>query len=325
MISNRSNKNKITFLFDLLLRRNHNLLLDNRLLRCWHRLYIVAVLLVLLLLCLLRMRRLGHHGCDCGWLLRSMRSGSLEHRVIVHLLLLVLVLLRRRRTKALEGKVTHLLRQLVNRNLLCAPRQAKLGSRKPHATALDNRRHLNALHQQVLHWNTLVRSAIQVIELRVEVTIALRQLHLDVRRVAQHIALLVTAVLKARCVERLNHVLAQIRLEPRLGILHALLNHQLIHLLQHTLELLKLRAIVLATERQVHRILCAILALKRVQAKRKRHGHRRLHHQTLAVVIQVRLLRATLKRLGRRKSDGLGRERGRESNTGHVWMGMVFF
>ena len=196
----------------------------------------------------------------------------------------------------------------MDRDLLRTPRQAKLGACEPDTTALNDCRDLRTLDNQILHWNALVRAAIQVIELGVPLTIALRQLDLDVRRIAQDIALLVLAVLQGWRIERLDHILVQIGLEPRLGVLDALIDHHLIHLLQHTLELLQLRTLLLTTEGEIDGVLRTILGLERVEAKRARHRHRGLHDQTTAIVVQVRLLGTRLQGARRGDRDALGLE-----------------
>ena len=196
----------------------------------------------------------------------------------------------------------------MNRDLLRTPRQAKLGACEPDSTALNDRRDLRALDNQILHWNTLERSAIQIVELGVPFAIALRQLDLDVRRIAQDIALLVLAVLQGWRVERLDYLLVQIRLEPCLGILDALLNHHGVHLLQHLLELLQLRTLLLTAEGEIDGVLRTILRLEGVQAKRARHRHCGLHDQTTAIVVQVRLLGTAVQRARRGDRDALGLE-----------------
>ena len=196
----------------------------------------------------------------------------------------------------------------MDRDLLRAPRQAKLGACEPDATTLNDRCDLRALHNQILHRDALVRVAIQVIELGVPLTIALRQLDLNVRRVAQDIALLVLAEFQGWRIERLDHLLVQIGLEPRLGVLDTLVDHHLIHLLQHTLELLQLRTLLLAAEGEIDGVLRAILGLEGVQAKRARHRHRGLHDQTTAIVVQVRLLGTRLQGARRGDRDALGLE-----------------
>lgn len=199
----------------------------------------------------------------------------------------------------------------MNRNLLRTPSQAKLRTRKPHTTTLNDGSDLRSLYNHVLHRNTLERSTVQIVELGVPLAVTLRQLDLDVRRVREDIALLVLAVLQSRRVERLNHLLVQIGLEPGLGILDALVNHELIHLLEHLLELLELRAIVNAAEGKIHRVLRAVLRLKRIQTEGRRHRNGGLHHQALAAVVQVRLLRTAGKSSWSGQSDHLGLERGR--------------
>ena len=196
----------------------------------------------------------------------------------------------------------------MNRDLLRTPRQAKLGACEPDAAALNDRRDLRTLDNQILHWDALVRAAIQVIELGVPLAIALRQLDLDVRWVGQHIALLVLAELQGWRVERLDHLLVQIGLEPCLGVLDTLIDHHLIHLLEHTLELLQLRALLLTAEGEIDRVLRAILGLEGVEAKRARHRHRGLHDQTTAIVVQVRLLGTRLQGARRGDRDALGLE-----------------
>jgi len=287
--------------------RHNNLLLNNdALLRNRHGLNVIAILIVHLI-------GLRHDGSQC----RRLSRLRLEGLVVVHLGV-ILVLLDRSRIKTLEGKVAHALRQLVNRHLLGAPRQAELGTREPNAAALNNRRDLRALDNELLHRNTLVRAALQVIELRVPLTVALRQLDLDIRRIRQHVALLVLAVLERRGVERLDDLAIQVGLEPRLGILDTLVNHELVHLLQNTHELLDLRALLVATEGEVHRILVLTLLIgKGVEAKGRGHGDGGLHDEALAIVVQVCLLRTALQRARRREGNRLGLEAGREDNVGH--------
>ena len=156
----------------------------------------------------------------------------------------------------------------MNRDLLCAPRQAKLGTCEPDATALDDGRNLRSLDNQILNGNTLVRSTLEIVELGVPLAIALWQLDLDIRRVRQDIALLVLAVLESRGVERLDDLLVEIRLEPRLGVLDTLVDHHLVELLQDSLELLQLRTLLLTAEGQIDGVLIgSLLVRKGVQAK----------------------------------------------------------
>ena len=184
---------------------------------------------------------------------RCLRSARLLKRlVVINLGFLLILLVHRCRPEILEGEIAHLLRQLVNRHLLGAPRQAELGAREPDAAALDNRRDLRALDNEVLHRNALERIALEVIELGVPLAVALWQLHLDVRRIRQNVALLVLAVLERRGVERLNDLAIQVGLEPCLRVLDTLIDHELIHLLKNTHELLDLRALLVATEGEVH-------------------------------------------------------------------------
>ena len=308
-------------------RHNHLLLYYYVLLRNRNGLDVIAILIVY---CLCGRRKNGGYN---GWFRRSMRSlrclrstRLLERLVVVHLgILLVLILYNRCRAETLEGKIAHLLGQLVNRHLLGAPRQAELGAREPDATALDNRRDLRALDNQVLHGNTLERIALEVIELGVPLAVTLRQLHLDVRRVRENVALLILAVLEGRCVERLDDLAIQVGLEPRLRVLDALVNHELVHLLKNAHELLDLRALVVAAEGEVHRVLVLTLLVRKcIKAKGRGHRDSGLHHKALTVVVQVRLLGTALKRAESGKGNRLGLEIGREQDARHDGWVMTF-
>ena len=156
----------------------------------------------------------------------------------------------------------------MNRDLLCTPRQAKLGTREPDATALDDGRYLRSLDNQILNGNTLVRSTLEIVELGVPLAVLLGELDLHVRRVRQDIALLVLAVLESGGIECFDDLLVEIGLEPRLGVLDTLVDHQLIELLQDRLELLQLGTLLLTAEGQIDGVLIgSLLVLERVQAK----------------------------------------------------------
>jgi len=204
----------------------------------------------------------------------------------------------------------------VNRDLLRTPRQAKLGTGEPDTTALDDGRDLSSLDNQILDGNTLVRSTLEIVELGVPLTVALWQLDFHVRRVRQDIALLVLAVLESWSVECFDDLLVEIRLEPRLGVLDALIDHQLIELLKNRLELLQLGTLLLTTERQIDGVLVgSLLILEGVQAKRRGHGNRGLHDQTTAIVVQIGLLCTALQNARGRDGDRLGVEGRRVNNS----------
>ena len=204
----------------------------------------------------------------------------------------------------------------MNRDLLRTPRQAKLGTSEPDTTALDDGRDLSSLDNQILDGNTLVRSTLEIVELGVPLTVALWQLDFHVRRVRQDIALLVLAVLESWSVECFDDLLVEIRLEPRLGVLDALIDHQLIELLKNCLELLQLGTLLLTTERQIDGVLVgSLLILEGIQAKRRGHGNRGLHDQTTAIVVQIGLLCTALQNARGRDGDRLGVEGRRVNNS----------
>lgn len=205
----------------------------------------------------------------------------------------------------------------MNRNLLRLPRQTKLGSRKPDTSAFHNRRHLNTLDEEVLHRNTLVWSAIDIIKLRLELIIVLRQLQLEVRRVAQHIAILVLAVLDQRRIERLDDITRQIRLEPQLAILDALIQHELIQRSHRLHELLDFRTLLMTTKGQLHGIGRRTILVGAIQSERNGHRHCRLHDKALTAIVQVRGLGTALKRTQRRDGNTLDIEIGRVDDVGH--------
>ena len=205
----------------------------------------------------------------------------------------------------------------MNRNLLRLPRQTILGSRKPDTRAFHNGSHLNALDQEVLHWHSLVRSAIDIIEFRLELVIVLRQLQLEVRRVAQHIAILVLAVLDQRRIERLDNITRQIRLEPQLAVLDTFVQHKLIQCTHRIHELLNFRTLLMTTKGQLHRVGRRTKLIRTIQSKRNRHRDRRLHHKTLTAIIQISRLGTALKRTQRRNGNTLGVKGGRINDVGH--------
>ena len=208
----------------------------------------------------------------------------------------------------------------MNGDLLCTPRQAKLGTREPNATALDDGGDLRSLDNQILNGNTLVRSTLEIIELGVPLAVLLGKLDLHVRRVRQDITLLVLAVLESRGIECFDDLAIQIGLEPRLGVLDTLIDHQLIELLQDSLELLQLRTLLLTAEGQIDRVLIgSLLILECVQAKGRLHGNRGLNDHATTIVVQIRLLRAALKHARGRDGNRLGVEGRRVNDSGHDW------
>ena len=293
----------------LLANRRNNLLLDNRLTRGRDRLHIIRILII--------HGRLRHHGGN------GRRLG--KRSVILNLLIVFLLngggLLNHGGIQTLEGKVTHLLLELVDSDLLRAPRQAKLGTREPHTTTFHNRGNLGVLDQKVLHRDALVRSAVEIIELGVPLsfgTEAARQLNLEDRRVGVDVAILVRAILDARGVECLDHISAEIGLEPLLAVLDALVDHVLVHLLQDVHELLDIGALVRTTKGDIDRVLIGSLRiLEGVETERKVHIHRSLHDETTAVVVQISLLGAALEHARGSNGDVLRLESGRVYDARH--------
>jgi len=285
-----------------------DLLLDHGSLRGGNRLHIIAILVL--------DRR--HHGGDHGRRRRRTKRG-----VILHLLLVLCSTTcrtststarrdRGSRLQTLEGEIANLLRELVNGDLLRAPRQAKLGTRKPHAAAGDDGRHLNALGEHLLHGKARIRAAMDVIELGLEVIAILAKGHLQIRGIRRRLAILTHAVFDARRVERLDHLTAHVGLEPRLAVLDALIDHLLVQRRQSIQELLDVLALLLTAKGDVDGILGRAELVIHVQAERKGHGHGGLHGERLTIVVEVGGLGAILQRA-----------RGRDGNAGSVELGGV--
>ncbi len=205
----------------------------------------------------------------------------------------------------------------MNRNLLRLPRQTILGTCKPHTRAFHDRRHLNTLDQEVLNRDTLVRSAIDIIELRLELIIVLRQLQLQVRRIAQHIAILVLAVLDQRRIERLDDITRQIRLEPQLAVLDTLVQHELVQRIHRLHELLDFRTLLMTAKGQLHRVSRRTKLVGTIQSERNGHRHSGLHHKALTAIVQISGLSTALKRTQRRDGNALGIKSGRVDDAGH--------
>ena len=300
---------------------SNDLLLDHGSLRGGNRLHIIAIIVL--------DRR--HHGGDH----RYASSGRAERRVILHLLLVFRTSTacrsrgHRGRLQTLEGKVADLLRELVNRNLLRAPRQAKLGAREPDAAAGDDGRHLNALGEHLLHGKTRIRAALDIVELGLKVIAVLAKGHLQIRGIRSRLAIRTHAVFDARRVERLNDLTAHVGLEPRLAVLDTLVNHLLVQRRESIQELLDVLALLLTAKGDVDGILGRAELVVDVQAKRKGHGHGGLHGQRLTIVVEVGRLGAILERARSRDGNAGGVELGGVDNAGHdggsVSLCMTFF
>ncbi len=217
----------------------------------------------------------------------------------------------------------------MNGNLLRAPRQAKLGARKPDAAAGNDGRHLNALGEHVLDGKTRIRAAMDVIELGLEVITVLAKSHLQIRGIRCRLAILTHAVFDARRVERLNHLTAHVGLEPRLAVLDALIDHLLVESRQSIQELLDVLALLLTAKGDVDGILGRAKLVIDIQAKGKRHGHGGLHGERLTIVVEVGRLGAILERARGRDGNARGVELGGVDNAGHdgrsVSLCMTFF
>ena len=155
-----------------------------------------------------------------------------------------------------------------------------------------------------------MRSTRLVIELCIKLFIRTTQLQLNCRRVLQDIAILVLAVLDHRRIERLNDITRQIRLEPQLTVLYALVNHELVKCLQLLLQQLDVRTLVSTAKRQIHRILRRTKLVSTIQAKWRTHVFSRLHRKGAPIIVQPRALRSTLQCL-----------RGSNRNVLHVKFG----
>ena len=200
----------------------------------------------------------------------------------------------------------------MNGDLLRAPRQTKLGARKPDAAAGDNGRHLNTLGEHVLHRKTRIRAAMDIVELGLKVIAVLAKGHLQIRGIRRWLAILTHAVFDARRVERLDDLTAHVGLEPRLAVLDTLVNHLLVQRRQRIQELLDVVALLLTAKGDVDGILGRAKLVIHVQTKGKRHGHSGLHGQRLTIVVEVGGLGAILERA-----------RGRDGNAGSVKLGGV--
>ena len=200
----------------------------------------------------------------------------------------------------------------MNGDLLRAPRQAKLGTRKPHAAASDDGRHLNALGEHLLHGKARIRAAMDIVELGLKVIAVLAKGHLQIRRISGRLAIRTHAVFDARRVERLDHLTAHVSLEPRLAVLDALVNHLLVQRRESIQELLDVLTLLLTAKGDVDGILGRAKLVIDVQAERKGHGHGGLHGERLTIVVEVGGLGAILERA-----------RGRDGNAGSVKLGGV--
>ena len=301
---------------------SNNLLLDHGSLRGGNRLHIIAIIV------LDRRHHRGDH--------RYASSGRAKRGVILHLLLVLgtssacrASRRHRGRLQTLEGEIADLLRELVNGNLLRTPRQAKLGAREPDAAAGDDGRHLNALGEHLLHGETRIRAAMDVIELGLKVIAVLAKGHLQIRGICRRLAIRTHAVFDARRVERLDHLTTHVGLEPRLAVLDALINHLLVQRRQSIQELLDVLTLLLTAEGDVDGILGRTELVVDVQAKRKGHGHGGLHGQRLTIVVEVGGLGAILERARSRDGNAGGVELGGVDNAGHdgrsVSLCMTFF
>ena len=290
----------------------NDLLLDHGSLRSGNGLHIVTIIVL----------DGRHHGGDHRRGRRRHRCGRRRTKrgIILHLLLIFRIRRRRRNRgclQTLEGEIAHLLRKLVNGNLLRTPRQAKLGTRKPDAAAGDDGRHLNALGKHVLDRKTRIRAAMDVVELSLKVITVLAKGHLQIRGIRSRLAILAHAVFDARRVERLDHLTAHVGLEPRLAVLDALVNHLLVQRRQRIQELLDVFTLLLTAKGDVDGILGRAELVVDIQAKRKGHGHGGLHSERLTIVVEVRGLGAILKRARSRDGNTGGVELGGVDNAGH--------
>ena len=217
----------------------------------------------------------------------------------------------------------------MNGDLLRTPRQAKLGTRKPDAAAGDDGRDLNALGKHLLHGKTRIRAAMDIIELGLKVIAVLAKGHLQIRGIGSRLAIRAHAVFDARRVERLDHLTAHLRLEPRLAVLDALINHLLVQRRQSIQELLDVIALLLTAKGDVHGILGRAELVIHVQAEGKGHGHRGLHGERLTIVVEVGGLGAILERARGRDGNAGSVELGGVDNAGHdgrsVSLCMTFF
>ena len=215
---------------------------------------------------------------SCCGLRRRCESLLVVHLVVVLLIRqsreLVLGLLLRggRRTTRLvreEGGSTDARRHLVGANLLGLPAQTELATGEPHTGTLHQHRQLRTLDQDVLNRRALHGVQGRIVDVHIKLAVPLAQLNLHRRRIRLPRAAGVLGEAHGRRVELADELLAhRVLLEPRLGVLHALVHHELVQTRKSVIDggdTGAASSVIVATQVQLHGILGGLDLVK--------HGH----------------------------------------------------
>ena len=223
-----------------------------------------------------------------------------------------------------EAVAAERLGDLVRADLDGLPAEAELATREPDTRALDERRQNRALDEDVLQRDIRQRALLVIVDRRLKLAIALAELELERRRVGLQVALRVLGELHRLRVELSEHLARLRAAEPGSRVLHTLVKHELIQAVKRVVDCRRrwvVGRVIVATELEVNRILGGAGLVK------DRHAEGRLqradlHHQRLAIVVEVGLLATRLKRLDRRERNLGNTERGGRDNRGHTGHGL---
>ncbi len=238
-------------------------------------------------------------GCSNG-LCDSLRHNGAKEGIVVNLsraivagaasnLLLLTALLK----GANEGELLHLLRDLVDDDLLGAPGHTETGCSEPEAGALEENSDLCALRQEVLNGSIGVELTLGVVELGLKLAaLVLAELNLLGGRVALG---LITRHLHRGLVHITDDLLGLLLAEPLLRLADGGLDDELIKGLEHLVVLANRAAVVIvAIEREVKAVLKAstteLALVLDTQAEGEVHMVGSLDNELTAIVVNVGLL-----------------------------------
>ena len=278
----------------------------------------------------------------CRSIGRSSRCGRSESLLVIHLLVIIVecgelvgrrgrsgsrLLGSRRSNRCILGIHLTLLieegrlpaervRDLVRANLDGLPAETVLATREPDTRALDERCEDRALDDDVLERNVVERALVLIVDVGLELVIALAELDLQRRRIRLAVTLRVDREAHHRRIQLRENIAALGALEPRGRVLDTLVNHELVERVEGVVDGRRLgvvRRVIVAAELEVDRELGRALLVEDRETK-GRLKRANLHDEGRAVIVEIRLLAARLKGLDGREGD-IGRLEGGGCNN----------